>query len=51
MGETKLSVFEIEDVIEEIKIEYIGCSYDVFNKNCNHFSDEFCRKLTGNGTP
>lgn len=45
LGETSLSFKEIEEIISDLKIEYIASTYDAFDKNCNHFCDEFCRRL------
>ena len=45
LGETILPFREIEEVISELKIEFIASSYDAFDKNCNHFSNEFSKKL------
>ena len=51
LGTSKLSIDEVLTAIEELKIEYAGFTYDIFNKNCNHFSDELCRRLVGVGIP
>jgi hypothetical protein len=31
--------------------KYICGKYNMFNFNCNHFSDELARRLTGKGIP
>jgi hypothetical protein len=42
----------IEEVIETIKsIGFIPSNYHVIKKNCNHFSSELCRLLSGQTTP
>jgi len=51
LGTTHLGVEEILDAIEELKIEYIGCSYNIFTKNCNHFSNDLSKKLTNKTIP
>ena len=51
LGITTLSVDEILDAIEELKIEYVGCTYNLFNKNCNHFSNDLCKSLLNKGIP
>lgn len=38
IGECKLEDEEIEEIIEEISMEYLGRSYDLLKRNCNHFS-------------
>ena len=45
LGETSMSFKEIEEIISELKIEYIASTYDTFDKNCNHFTNEFSKKL------
>ena len=50
-GTTHLSIEEVLDAIEELKADYIGCSYNVYTKNCNHFSEDLCRKLTNKNVP
>lgn len=51
LGETTLSFQEIEEIISELKIEYIASSYDAFDKNCNHFTYEFSKKVLNVETP
>lgn len=40
-------------VIEEMKAEpqWRARNYGLLTKNCNHFSDELCRRLTGRPAP
>jgi hypothetical protein len=28
-----------------------GCSINLIIRNCNHFADDFCRRLMGRGIP
>lgn len=51
MGHCTKTYKEIEEIIEELKIEYIGCQYDLIKHNCNHFTDELCFKLLGKHIP
>ncbi len=51
LGTTLLSIEEILDAIEELKVEYIGCSYNLFTKNCNHFTNDLCLKLMNQPIP
>ncbi|KAG2254887.1 hypothetical protein Bca52824_085023 [Brassica carinata] len=37
--------------MEELAEIYKGSSYNLITKNCNHFCDEICVKLTGNPIP
>lgn len=45
----------IEDVRrvmeEELASVYIGTAYNLITKNCNHFCNDACIKLTGNPIP
>mmetsp|Transcript_9019 Transcript_9019/g.23355 ORF Transcript_9019/g.23355 Transcript_9019/m.23355 type:complete len:230 (-) Transcript_9019:286-975(-) len=45
MGCTPYSEVEVLSIIEELKCEWRGCSYDMLTRNCHHFSDAFCRRL------
>jgi hypothetical protein len=51
LGVSTLSIEDILDAIEELKIEYAGCTYNLFNKNCNHFSNDLSKKLLNKGIP
>lgn len=48
LGECVLSNKSIQKIIVQIKKEYTGNTYDVFQRNCNHFTDEFAKKLFNN---
>ena len=51
LGVITLGIEKILDAIEELKLEYAGCAYNLFNKNCNHFSNDICKKLLNKGIP
>jgi len=51
LGETTLPFREIEEIISDLKIEFIASTYDAFDKNCNHFSNEFSKKLLNSEIP
>jgi hypothetical protein len=38
-------------MFNSMKPEYLGPSYNVLDKNCNHFTSRFLRKLTGKDLP
>ena len=38
-------------LIIELGGHYSGKSYNIISKNCNHFGDEFAKKLCGKGIP
>jgi len=45
MGYTTMSRKQVDKLIEEMKIKWKGCSYNMLSKNCHNFSDEFCFHL------
>mmetsp|Transcript_33480 Transcript_33480/g.64901 ORF Transcript_33480/g.64901 Transcript_33480/m.64901 type:complete len:320 (-) Transcript_33480:123-1082(-) len=45
MGYTSLSRKQVDKLVEEMKIKWKGCSYNMLSKNCHNFSDEFCFRL------
>lgn len=47
IGRIQLSVTQVRHVLERISLEYPGHSYHLLHRNCNHFSDDLCRRLTG----
>ncbi|KAI9363580.1 PPPDE putative peptidase domain-containing protein [Pilaira anomala] len=51
MGYTDLSKKQVDKVLQDISKEYIGTSYNLLTRNCNHFSEELCKRLTGKAVP
>eukprot|EP00746_Dinoflagellata_sp_MGD_P164427 gnl/MRDRNA2_/MRDRNA2_93045_c0_seq1.p1 gnl/MRDRNA2_/MRDRNA2_93045_c0~~gnl/MRDRNA2_/MRDRNA2_93045_c0_seq1.p1 ORF type:complete len:331 (-),score=55.60 gnl/MRDRNA2_/MRDRNA2_93045_c0_seq1:108-1100(-) len=45
MGYTHLSAKEVSAIVNEMMYEWMGYTYDVFTRNCHHFSEEFCQRL------
>merc|ERR1712232_579380 len=45
MGDTKLSVAEVDTLITKLSGEWPGDSYDLLRRNCCTFSDELCQQL------
>lgn len=41
----------METVVRGVSEEFLGGEYRLLERNCNHFSDELCRRLTGQGVP
>jgi len=50
-GFTFMTPTEIEQVLRETTEEFLGTSYNVLTRNCNHFTSYFCEKLTGRSAP
>ncbi|KAI9780611.1 MAG: hypothetical protein M1816_002807 [Peltula sp. TS41687] len=42
---------EIEKTIQEVSEEFPGTSYNLLNRNCNHFTNALCRRLTSRSAP
>lgn len=51
MGTTNLDPFQIREFMERQSATYNGDSYHLIVKNCNHFCEDICYKLTGNSIP
>ena len=42
---------QVYRILEECKREFVASEYSLIGQNCNHFSDEFCRRLLGKSIP
>ncbi|KAL2651211.1 hypothetical protein R1flu_019339 [Riccia fluitans] len=51
MGSTDTTPQEFRSFIERCADEYSGNSYHLITKNCNHFSNDVCVRLTGKEIP
>ncbi|XP_070041625.1 deSI-like protein At4g17486 isoform X2 [Nicotiana tomentosiformis] len=51
MGTTYLDPIQLREFIERQSVNYNGDSYHLIAKNCNHFSDDICYRLTGKRMP
>lgn len=51
VGETSLSASQVHEAVQAMGQEYKGNRYHLLQVNCNHFSDDLCRRLTGNPAP
>lgn len=51
IGTTSLDPFQVREFMERQSVNYNGNTYHLIIKNCNHFSDDMCYKLTGNQIP
>lgn len=41
----------MESIVKGVSEEFLGGEYRLLERNCNHFSEELCRRLTGQGVP
>ncbi|KAI4325226.1 hypothetical protein MLD38_030643 [Melastoma candidum] len=51
VGKTNLGPAEVRAVMEELSDTYRGNTYHLITKNCNHFCNDACVRLTGNPIP
>lgn len=51
IGKTDKEFNEVREVMEKLGGEYKGNAYNLITKNCNHFCNDACVKLTGNSIP
>ncbi|KAG6501835.1 deSI-like protein At4g17486 isoform X1 [Zingiber officinale] len=51
LGTTDMSLSEFHSFLEDLTGKYHGDTYHLITKNCNHFTDELCRSLTGKPIP
>ncbi|KAI9674815.1 MAG: hypothetical protein M1817_001719 [Caeruleum heppii] len=42
---------EITSIIVQVSEDYLGPSYNLLSKNCNHFTNALCQKMTGQPAP
>jgi deubiquitinase DESI2 len=50
-GYTFATPAEIEAVIRDVSGEFMGPSYNLLRRNCNHFTSHLCHMLTGRTGP
>ncbi|KAF2287262.1 hypothetical protein P3X46_007853 [Hevea brasiliensis] len=51
IGRTDLGPKEVRSFMEKLAQDYSGNSYHLITKNCNHFCNDVCNKLTGKTIP
>ncbi|TVU28982.1 hypothetical protein EJB05_20523 [Eragrostis curvula] len=51
LGTTDMSREEFRSFIEKLAVKYHGNTYHLITKNCNHFTDDVCKSLTGKPIP
>lgn len=51
MGTTCLDPAQLREFMERYSTNYHGDMYHLIIKNCNHFCEDICYKLTGNRIP
>ncbi|KZV30076.1 deSI-like protein [Dorcoceras hygrometricum] len=51
IGWTDLNEAQVRGIMEKLAEKYRGDAYNLITKNCNHFCNDACIKLTGNPIP
>nr|XP_043607800.1 deSI-like protein At4g17486 isoform X1 [Erigeron canadensis] len=51
VGWTEKNKKEVRKVMQDLAGNYKGISYNLITKNCNHFCNDACIRLTGNTIP
>lgn len=51
VGETRASPEEVQQMVQSLGDSFRGTSYHLLQRNCNHFSDMLCERLTGQPAP
>lgn len=51
LGTTRLSSREVLGIIDQLKSEFPGNSYNVITRNCNNFTNEASKRILGKGIP
>ncbi|CAN1281909.1 DeSI-like protein At4g17486 [Linum perenne] len=51
IGRTDLGPKEVRSMMQKLAKEYSGNTYHLITKNCNHFCNDACLKLTGKAIP
>lgn len=50
-GFTFATIEEIEEIVRTASKEFLGPSYNLLTRNCNHFTSHLCQALTGHPAP
>ncbi|GAB4854661.1 hypothetical protein Ancab_023243 [Ancistrocladus abbreviatus] len=51
VGRTDFGPKEVRTLMEKLSKDYLGNSYHLIRKNCNHFCNDVCIQLTGKPIP
>lgn len=51
MGKTPLTKEEVDILVEVMKMQWIGDTYDLLSRNCLNYADYFCNLLDVGGVP
>ncbi|KAL2926910.1 hypothetical protein RDABS01_019414 [Bienertia sinuspersici] len=51
IGRTDLSAKEVDALVDTLANDYVSNTYHLLRRNCNHFSKDLCKLLTGKPIP
>ncbi|VUC56950.1 PPPDE peptidase, putative [Plasmodium berghei ANKA] len=51
MGKTPLTKTEVDLLVDAMKLQWIGDTYDILSRNCLNYADYFCNLLDVGGVP
>ena len=51
IGTTTWTSTEISTLISSLSEEYVGNRYNLISRNCNHFAEDLCKRITGVSIP
>ncbi|XP_061363890.1 deSI-like protein At4g17486 [Gastrolobium bilobum] len=51
IGSTDLGQKDVREFMEKLAEDYFGNTYHLIQKNCNHFCNDVCLRLTGRSIP
>jgi hypothetical protein len=51
LGQTTLSLAERNRVLDQLRYEFKGRSYNILHRNCNHFTNQLSLRLLGRPAP
>ncbi|KAJ4792556.1 hypothetical protein LUZ62_043802 [Rhynchospora pubera] len=51
IGRTDMNPRQVQRLMEELAMEYTGNTYNLISKNCNHFCNTVCLRLTSKPIP
>ncbi|KAL8230417.1 hypothetical protein R6Q57_000195 [Mikania cordata] len=51
IGWTEKDLREVRGIMDDLAEDYKGISYNLITKNCNHFCNDVCVRLTGKSIP
>lgn len=51
IGFTRLSPDDVAELVQAMSAIWLGNTYNLLTRNCNHFASDLCERLTGKAAP